>query len=300
MRALPLFLLMFSAPALAQEVAAVLLFSGSVTIESGGVGHPARVGEGLTESAKVIVGEESSVILHLQNEYLVRLDDEMALPVSKLALLRAPAAQASVKDQLATLLDPAERADFPGVDRAERVAGWHARLSAGAAAPPGTASQARTAKSAPPAPKLEEMEEVSSGGFEVSPPPPSPATAPPAKKPKKPKKAEKMTDSVSPAPPPEVAAAEVLAAPTLSDAAPEALLSLLGSDAGRACVAEWTAALPLPLSAAEFDLRLEGGVVRRVYVGEGLQTPSCLETLWVGTPLEGAPTRLIFSAPLGQ
>ncbi|MBN2800844.1 MAG: hypothetical protein JXX28_17035 [Deltaproteobacteria bacterium] len=292
MRALFALALLVTAPALAEDVASVLLLQGDVSVQAPGGAHAARVGEGLARDATVLVGEESSVVLYLHNEYLIRLDEDMSLPVSSIVILDAAPTTRSVKEQLDELLYPEERASMPGVDRAERVAGWHARLSAGAAPPPSLSSQARVVAPAP-APSMKEE------AFAAPAPPVVEATSSSRAARRREASMAKSAAPVleiSPAPSPSPVAAATAPAPQQADLS--ALLAILHSEDGRACLTEWTAGLPVSLDHLDVDLRVRDGRVERVLLGQGLSAPRCLQELWVGEELENAPARLLFTAPL--
>lgn len=121
--------LLASGPALAQDVAAVLLLQGDVEIlDASGTRRAATLELGLVRSDTVITAEESAVILQLHNDHLVRVDEDLELTVSDIVLLDATPTSVSPQDQLASLLYPDERGTMTG--DSERIAGWHARMTA--------------------------------------------------------------------------------------------------------------------------------------------------------------------------
>ena len=107
--------------------AQVLLKENAVTIDPGGgqKAFQALGGMLLQKSDLVVVGPGAWVVLViLGNEHVVRLDDDLALKVSELALLNAPKQTQSPVQQLDTLLTRQER------QRTERLIGWHASQAA--------------------------------------------------------------------------------------------------------------------------------------------------------------------------
>lgn len=120
----------------AGTVAQVLLVDGGVEVETDVGVYPAVVGFQLARPDVLVVPEVSWAVLELHNAYVVRLEEDLVVPVADLQLLDAPPSPVSAEDQLAQLLDPSEREAYGGILRDERVVGWHARASAGSSAPP--------------------------------------------------------------------------------------------------------------------------------------------------------------------
>ncbi|MDP1826094.1 MAG: hypothetical protein Q8L48_22705 [Archangium sp.] len=107
--------------------AQVLVTENAVTIDPGGGQKPFTALNGmlLLRNDLVVVGPGAWVALViLGNEHVVRLDDDLALRVSDLALLNAPKQTRSPVQQLDTLLTRQER------QRTERLIGWHASQTA--------------------------------------------------------------------------------------------------------------------------------------------------------------------------
>jgi hypothetical protein len=99
----------------------------TVSIDPGGGQKivPAARGMLLLESDKIVVGSGAWVALViLGNGHVVRLDDDVSLKVSELALLRASKQSRSVVDQLDALLTKKEN------EHTERLIGWHASMTA--------------------------------------------------------------------------------------------------------------------------------------------------------------------------
>lgn len=119
----------------AEDVAAILAVDGTVEVvrASGTVEAAPRLS--LDRADRVHTGEDGAVILLLSNNRLVRVDEDLDLAVKDLVLLAAPKTSVPVADQLADLLYPGERESMRGLDDAERIAGWQARLSAATAVP---------------------------------------------------------------------------------------------------------------------------------------------------------------------
>ncbi len=137
--------------AVAEEVAAVMLIQGTVTIHDGDGSYPADLGTGLRRSDTVVTGEESAVVLHLHNNHLVRLDEDLELEVADIVLLDAPDIPLDVDSALSSLLYPGERDEMRGADEASRVAGWQSRLSAGHSVGTSEESARAMTRGAPPA-----------------------------------------------------------------------------------------------------------------------------------------------------
>ncbi|MBT3221560.1 MAG: hypothetical protein HN348_20965 [Proteobacteria bacterium] len=115
----------------AEDVAAFLLVQGDVSVSSSeGAFEQVVVGTSLERDDLIKTDWDSAAILQLHNNHLVRIDEDLELKVSDLVLLDAPLSTADFKTQLDTLLYPEERASMDGIERAERVAGWHARVTA--------------------------------------------------------------------------------------------------------------------------------------------------------------------------
>lgn len=286
--------LLLPATASAEEVAAILLMQGEVTLSDG---TTADVGVGLERDDTIYVGEESAAVLHLHNDWLVRVDEDLELAVSDIVLLDAPRAERSIDDQLDDLLYPDERESMPGIDRAERVAGWHARL---------------TAAQAPPSLDYEADDLVApSSSFAPSPAPPPPAPAPGASavveelaravetrrtrgsRKSKRAKSDDAPMAAAPAPQPEL---------KTEDAKPQApatdLQALVQSGDGLTCLQEWLGTLPIDIYELRFTLVAQDGVVHRVILDQGLTAPPCLREVLVGEPM--SQDRVSFTIPLAE
>ncbi|MCA9569905.1 MAG: hypothetical protein KC656_18800, partial [Myxococcales bacterium] len=115
-------------PAAGQRVARVALFAGNPVVQRSTTEIPVTDGMMLLTSDTVDTSN-GMVVVHLPNDHLVRIDEDLALVVGDLVLWQATQSTVSVKDQLAELLDPDEQAAMdPGGDRSERVAGWQLRM----------------------------------------------------------------------------------------------------------------------------------------------------------------------------
>lgn len=274
-------LLLVPAVASAEEVAEVLVLQGEVQLVDVEGTHVAEVGERLDRDDVLVVAEESAAVLQLHNDYLVRLDEDLEIAVGDLVLLDAPATTRSAAEQLAELLYPDERETMDGLDRAERVAGWHARVSAGASAPPSLAARVRAGSAATGAgggglaESAEEVDEETTYDFE--------------------------SDAIEG----ELVASEgeVLVAREACDTDDDAFAlgseeaediaqRLLSRKAER-CVDRWTGDLPVALDQVLVVVRSEDGVVVGVVLPEaGLRPPRCLERLVVGRDLPQPELRI--------
>lgn len=131
----------------AEDVAQVLAVDGTVNItRASGAIVPADPRVGLERGDTVQTGEDGAVILLLSNSRLVRVDEELELKVGDIALLTSAKTTVPPAQQLDALLYPGEREHMRGIDDAERIAGWQARLSAATAIP--AQREARTAPGA--------------------------------------------------------------------------------------------------------------------------------------------------------
>ena len=115
----------------ADVVASVMIHRGSTTLSSSsGEDRQAAIGALLRREDVIRTPPDAWLILHLRNNYLVRIDDDLTLTVDDLILLDAPArTHIDGHAELAALLFP-EDGDVEGRSEAERVSGWHARLGA--------------------------------------------------------------------------------------------------------------------------------------------------------------------------
>lgn len=105
----------------------VLLSEQDVSVEPGGGQQAFQAARGmlLQQSDRIVVGPGAWVALAiLGNQHVVRLDDDLSLQVSELALLNAPKQSQSAVQQLDALLTKQER------ERTERLIGWHASQTA--------------------------------------------------------------------------------------------------------------------------------------------------------------------------
>ncbi len=113
-------------------VASIMLVQGEVKVGHGAnPPSPAQVGDLLMREDVVWTSPGAAAILHLRNNHLVRVDEDLQLNVADIVLLDAPASELDASQQLAELLYPEERQAIPGVEQAERVSGWQSRLRAG-------------------------------------------------------------------------------------------------------------------------------------------------------------------------
>ncbi|MBI5478619.1 MAG: hypothetical protein HY906_07190 [Deltaproteobacteria bacterium] len=179
-----------------KPVAVVLLAKGAVVArDEKGTEFPVKKDLGLLESDTVVVPAAGLVALHLvANGYVVRLDDELILPVSEIALLRAPRKDETLGTQLEALLTPDERqqirermvgwyvsptaANVPGL-RPEREVEEEQELPAIEAAPAPLPPPGMLPTSATPEPRPAGRAKSIALEDEAPPPPPKPAAPPP-------------------------------------------------------------------------------------------------------------------------
>lgn len=275
----------------AEEVAAILLLQGDVSVRDGGDERAVITGDVLERTDVVVVGEESAAILQLNNNYLVRIDEDLQVAVSDIVLLDAPPTDQPTKAQLDQLLYPEERETMQGIARAERVAGWHARVSAGSAAPPTLTGQARTTRSAVPVDGLTDGEDGDGGGDAVT------ETTELVERGRRlfPRRNRKpgaaATLAAPPAPPPPI------------EAEPEPLdlgsvRALVEAGDGQVCLQGWAETLPVELDAVELVLRAGAdGLVERVILPQGFRPPACLIEILAGEAIPAAEVRLQVELP---
>ncbi len=281
-KALALGVLTATQGAWAGEVAAVMLLQGEVTVvdDAGGV-RPAVLGEGLTTLDTVSTGDNAAVVLHLHNNHLVRIDEDLDLQVADIVLLKAPEIDLDANTQLATLLYTDERATIQGLDEAERLAGWHARLSAGFT-PPSTLEEANEPTQYDFESDEIEGELLRAGGIYVGESQPRPqeissSASKDKKKPKKPRKPKKPKGGAAPLP------ADVAPPPPVPDPYEQNFEALKRqfADPGalRTCIEGWATGLPVEVHDFVFELRFNGDGIERVLVDQGLTAPTCAPDL---------------------
>lgn len=154
-------------PPVKDPVARVVALKGAVTAKTAG-NAPIVVSVGTyfdaDDTLEVGAGAWAAVVL--RNEHVVRLDDDVQLKLSEVALFNAAKASVDLQAQLNRLLQPDERKNA----NAERLIGWHAGLVAANTAKK-EEEQAQDAPSRPAAPRPPAEPPA-------SPPPPPRAQAP--------------------------------------------------------------------------------------------------------------------------
>jgi len=134
----------------AKDVAQVLAIRGAPDVMTQGKRREAEVGTGLGLGDRVATDEGESLLLLLNNDRVVRIDEDLELAVERLVLLKAPKSTVPIADQIRELVLPEEREQLVGLEGVERIAGWHARSSAGTAVPAGAGSKSSSARRAAP------------------------------------------------------------------------------------------------------------------------------------------------------
>lgn len=269
----------------ADDVGAVMLATGEVSLrDAAGAVRPAAPGAPVRRDDTVVTGEGGVVVLHLRNDQLVRIDEDLQLSVGRIVVLDAPRATASPSEQLRSLVDPTERTAFPGFAAAERVAGWDARLTAAEA--PGAVDESA---------KLEEE------AYRVE---PAPSALPPrSRKPSSPAApaGEPSTKNVVPSPPavdrgiggaapasepdPVVPPEQSRVVPPLSAEQVQALFRTELSG----CLDQWELSLPVRIGSVGVIVRAKDGRITRVLFDGGLPVPACASAPLVGRAFGGEP-----------
>jgi hypothetical protein len=108
-----------------EVVASVCLLDGSAKVKAKN-GHVFKAAPGMSlhRTDEVEAGSTGFVVLRLKNGYLVRIDEEISLKMTDIYLLDAPRTSDGVRAQVDRLLTKKELA------RGERIAGWHAQVTA--------------------------------------------------------------------------------------------------------------------------------------------------------------------------
>lgn len=257
-------------------VAHVLLVEGDARVHAAGGQFAARKGFRLDRSDELEVGLGGLLLVELKNGYLVRVDEDLRLPVRDIMLLDAPPPEESLEAQLAKLLTAEERRQFP-----ERIVGFHARV-AGA-----------ESVGALPQKKAQTRPGIASAG--VQGPPPAPTTMR-----RRPLAIDRFEESVEAgsavAKSKEVAGADSVVVKEEREVASASWAVLVNGRAQRR-----GDALPAPIAAAIADkleclqqaapelpsrpaslqllLRVKEGKVVRVALGDGLPVPECARSL---------------------
>lgn len=269
---------------------------------------PARIrtAAGFTFDAKpgvpLLIGDEIEspagglVVLRLANDYLVRVDAGVALRIKDIVLLDAPHAGEGLAAQLDRLLTKDEQR------QGERIAGWHARLTAAETVPPQAAAKeaeeaiarkietrrsmpeaaAPTRRKAPSASRsreqtgtatIEKVEAENRAAVKMAADKTAQAAKakgagrglgqPPAGKTAAPQSWRSRVDDVE---------------RTEQGLAPELLVKMLGDQKLLACLKQALASLPAAVRPGAVELRLEvaGHQIVRLVLGGGLRPPACL------------------------
>ncbi|MEN9796638.1 MAG: hypothetical protein RL653_334 [Pseudomonadota bacterium] len=129
--------LLLVAPA-GDPVARVLGSRGAVKVKRAGQQlEPLAEGAALFEADVLVVPPGGLLVLRVErNEQLVRVDEDVELPLSGLAALRAPRAAQTLEQQLSRVLTPREQQELGR----ERLAGWVVRPHAANVAAAGAES----------------------------------------------------------------------------------------------------------------------------------------------------------------
>lgn len=263
----------------AEEVAAVLAVDGQAeVIRMNGIFQVTPT-LGLDRADVVRTGEDGAVLVLLNNDRVVRIDEDLSLRVGDIVLLGLPRATVPVQAQISDLLYPGERVSMRGIGDAERIAGWHSRLQAGTAVP---AQAAPTAQSTADAAKVTRGGAKSGNaglgisgagvggggsgsGFGYG-------SGPGA------------SNIATPAPPPPVEPPPPAPTPALTEADVRRILVEEG-----ACVASWRTDAGIPVGAPVIvHVIVEDGHIDRLTGDAGLTPPRCARDRLVGQRYDGA------------
>ena len=114
----------------ATPVATVVMHQGEARVERSGATEPVKVDTRLELTDVLVLDFGASIVLVLENNQVVRLDEDLRLKVSDIkALNESPASEQTVKDRLAKLLQPTDTLSGQA-EMQETISGWHARPSA--------------------------------------------------------------------------------------------------------------------------------------------------------------------------
>jgi len=289
-------------------VGSVLLSEGEAQVLAAGKSFPAQKGFALDRSDELAVSLGGLLLVRLDNGYVVRVDEDLRLPVRDIVLLDAPAPRESLDDQLARLLTDDERAQLR-----ERIVGFHARV-AGAESVGAVRREERAAKAAPPgAPRAAPAaKKVASAPPPAPPPPPAPAPMREVQNERQVAKSaleesavdELLADSDAADEAPVIAEADAPAvaqkkeqpsfawsvlhrggAQKRGDALPAVLADAFAGGLAD-CLSESVAKLPTRPAALELLVQVRAGRISRVALGKGLPVPRCARGL-VGKALAG-------------
>jgi len=276
----------------ADDVAAVMLTTGQASVLSEGVEAPAATGLALDRKDVLKTGPEGAIIVHLSNDHLVRIDSDLELAVADIVMLSAPQATVPPGQQLADLLYPEEVSALgDSVVRAERVAGWHSRLTATEGISGLQRESAPGADESSPSPVVYDNEDKSeapsktkprpSGARGGRPAPPPAETSPAAGAPQAPPKPDKAP--VQPLDPAKI--------PDWFQA----------NGPLRQCIVDWAGTLGVPLDSVQIRLTIVDGEISRLSNSRGLRLPLCAREALEGQAVHGPPaTRTEFRVPLSE
>ncbi len=267
----------------AEDVAAVLAVQGAPDVEVRGAFIDATPGIALRGTDRVRTDEGESLLLLLNNNRVVRIDEDLELRVDRLVLLREPPSTVPVKDQIDALILDAERGTLVGIADAERVAGWHARRAAATSVPANTARSARDDGG--------DEQDAKAAPRRTAPSEPSPAPAGPV-----------ASGASSHA---EVPSAEALAPPTddafgsgLTHDVVAAVPLLEQAKLQNTCLAGYREQLGLKVGAkVEWRARIVNGQIVGWKGEGGLSAPACLRSSLTGAGLPDGEVTLKLDLP---
>jgi hypothetical protein len=270
--------------------AIVMMVKNDVQVRRGGKKRPAKLGQALRPADHIVTGDTGWAVLALKNDHLVRVESDLALAVGDFILLKAATAKKGIPEQLGALVNPAELMLTPKWQQdTTRVAGWHARMTAGQTV--GANQQARAKEevqieglAAKNTVVLEEAETKSKRSSaqkkdqaeERFTKPAEPASvAPPA-----------LTGETAPSP----RFVQGEKSQPLIRPLPVGLLDHLKGAAMKGCVEKMLGELGVSIAVHPFEIRVVEGKIDSIRLGKGLPTPtSCMPPLPenLRTPISG-------------
>jgi len=279
-----------------EQAAYVLMVKGAVAVSTQvGKEFAAQVGQGLYRSDTLRTGAGAFLVIKLQNNYLVRLDEQLELAVKDIVLINAKTTDRDFREQLDRLLNSDETtvADREGVY--QRIAGWRSerkavetvasRKAPSAAAPAAVTHEAKEATPEPSA--MAEAAKPSKAEVPLAQPAPPQPEAEGAGLGAAKDKALQLAPKRMPDP----VVAPAPAAVDLDEAEPEAAVADPESPTAAApeetraqleqklqsCLSAWALREQIPISGMKITLRWisrENSLVR-VWLDGALPTPDC-------------------------
>lgn len=263
--------LLFALAAHAEDVAAVLAVEGTVEVTHANGVAPATPNLSLDRADVIRTGADGAVIVLLSNNRLVRVDEELVLPIANIVLLGSPASTVPIKVQLDELLYPGERTSMRGIEDAERLAGFQSRISAATAVPAQSTSASAPGGGGAGGGSAKSLAVDSKPARTTRGGPPKTAAPPPVQ--------TLPSESAAPPPPPP---------PPGGATPPYSREQVAGVLSDTDCLAVWRDQVGLASGASlVVHVRVEAGLVTRLYSDGGLVPPTCARDGLVGVAVSG-------------